>query len=289
MRNYICEFNQCYEMQGIGWDASYLLLHLDKIYTIGISDIAYWEDTNVDFRIIRELMVDLEPAFGANDLVYLYDKLNYEIWKEIRKILEVLFKKNDIELKSFFWSENEKALKMRYPQVLEKFELLDEVGQGGYVRQYGLRGKVVYRKTINGEYDLFSGYAPFAMGRKVRDNFNLDKYNRLYIWEFDGAFEIDEIMHAADDEGLDTKIVIAVTDINEFRHILLNTKRNSMILHPNVEFVFDIRILEFLKKIDLNRRDNVYVLYIGRNEKEIQILEDFMKENCINSNICGQG
>ena len=282
MREYIWSFNLIYERQyNDKW--KYLLPAMDELGAAGESDKAYWEDTKIDFCFWKNQVNDIEKALAMGDIVYIYDKLNFEIRWFIKCVLDVMFEKNFIDLQKWFWNENREAMKKRYPEVLEQIEKLDSKKNEQYIRDYGLRGKVIYRKHNNLEYDLYSGYSPVEVGNRIMRETEFKRYNYIYIWGFNGGYEI-----AGGDFCFERtkKFEVYITDLFEFKQIIFNTMRKGILLDPNINWIFNKGLRDFFNSINKLNREETYI-YVTENclEKELISIRKYVETNSINCNI----
>ena len=118
MRDYIWIFNLNYMKQKIDIYGSFIPFAAE-IYSAGTSYLLYWKDSEIDFEKLCDYMEDIQKAIEAKDIVYIYDKLNYEIRYYINDFFKILFVKDSELLGKWFWEENRKALKERYPKIVE--------------------------------------------------------------------------------------------------------------------------------------------------------------------------
>lgn len=280
IRNYIWFFNQQYRRQN-KIDVSYVIADIQEVRRIGEEDILYWEKTEVDFQMLYHQEDKLKKAVQAKDFVFVYDQLNYELRNMTQIIFDVLFAKSSIELGQYFWSENRNALKIRYPEVLKQLEMIDDKKES--IRSYGTRGKVVYRTEENREYDLYSAYNPIESGLLMAEGIDLCKYNKLYVWGFNGGFEIDGISYSLDGNRMDFEVFI--TDLSEFRQILLSTPRKCLLLNPDVKWHFNAGIMEFVNGIDLQKKESSYIYSAKSQGNDVNLLKEFICKYSLNSNI----
>lgn len=282
MRDYIWIFNLNYGKQNLKIYAC-MLPFVNEICEIGLSDTLYWKNTEVDFRVVYDQIDNMKKAVEDEDIVYIYDKLNFEIRWFIKSIFEVLFKKSAKELRSLFWSENREALQKRYPEILKKIEEFNNEENESCIRDYGLRGNVIFRKNSNVEYDLYSTYSPGEVGVYTMINSDLKKYNKIYIWGFNGGYEISGGLFCFEDKRVEVEIY--VTNLIEFKHILLNVPRKGMLLNPDVKWKFNICIEDFLKNIDLQKKQESYIYVTEYVDDGLTILKKFIYKYSLNSNI----
>lgn len=280
IRQIIHIYNENYWMQTAYIDTNFLVMYMRQIYEIGTEDIAYWGTEEIGFQSIDDLIVELQNADKSMDYVMIYDLLNFELWQMIKRVVEVLFKKNGKELCDYFATENEKAMKKRFPEVLRQIDTFGEGSQCEDVRDYGLRGRVVYRKKGSFEFDLYSAYN--MVGLKRMRNIDYAKDNLIYVWGCNGGFEINEIaiINTIDDIRLE----INVTDLNEFSQILRNTYRGDALLNPRINWRFDLTEEELIKNFDLKNREKSYI-YVCDGAENTNLLKEFICANELDSNI----
>ena len=284
MRDYIWIFNLNYMKQKIDIYGSFIPFAAE-IYSAGTSDLLYWKDSEIDFEKLCDYMEDIQKAIEAKDIVYIYDKLNYEIRYYINDFFKILFVKDSELLGKWFWEENRKALKERYPKIVE---LLDKgcnynVKNEQYVRDYGFRGKVIYRKSNDIEYDLYSAYNPGESGICTAQGIGLSQYRTIYVWGFNGAYEISGSKFCFGEGNTDIKVFIK--DSNEFKQILLHTLRKGFLLNPDVHLFFDSTVTHFLNSIALEKKEESYVYVTEYSGKDMVLLKEFIDVNHLNSNI----
>lgn len=282
MRNYIWIFNLNYGRQK--WDIYRSLVPFAKeIWEAGISDLSYWKNTEVDPQKLYDLADGMEKAVESKDIVFLYDLLNYEIRHCITDIFTVLFEKDSEVLERWFWDENRKALKERYPEILDRIDNGSDGKDGQNVREYGLRGRVVFRKDGDAEADLYTAYNPGEIGIWMAQDRGFSKYGRIYVWGFDGAYELSGGRFYFDDGK--TELELFVTDLTEFRQILMHTMRKGFLLNPDVNWNFDCSIGDFIKSIDLKKKEVSYIYITEYSEKDMEKLKEFIDVNGLDSNI----
>ncbi len=287
IRYMIFALNLQYKSGYTEFDLMDLSEKVKQICKIGMSDVSYWKNTKVDFQKINEYCHIIELKLAEGDVICVYDMVNYELWNAVRDILEVLFTRSADELKKAFWEENQEGLKRRYPEISERIEGSCESRKDIGIRSYGLRGKVVYRKEKTMEYDLFSTYNPYEFAMCAIIATEVLKYDNIYIWGSSSGFEIDGILFACE---FDFKnIEIFITDLDEFKHVLQNTRRKGDILRQNIEWKFDATIDMLINSINLREKNNSYI-YVNTfcdesDIKETAKLREFINENSVRSNL----
>lgn len=284
MRTCVFLFNIKYQRQEISIPHEAVSL-LRDIYQIGISDKDYWNNTGVKLEIIDELAGELEKAILESNWVYVYDKLNSDITYFLKIVFEVLFKKNAVLLETWFWEENRAALRERYPAIEKQLEKMadDYEKDKQFVRSYGLRGRVVYRKNERVEYDLYSSYDPAMVGAQIEQKLGLENYERLYVWGFNGGYEYTNQYVMQMHRKIPMEIYVA--NLTEFKRILQHTYRKGFILSPVVEWKFNFTLKEFLNHIDLSKKDDSYIYVTEYSKEELPYIRDFINKNALNSNI----
>ncbi len=289
IRVFTFSFNLQYKRQNVELEMDRLLPYIQEVYRIGMLDELYWKNTNVDFHELIRQKEELKSAIFSEDYVYVYDKLNYELWSSIKAILKVLLKKNYSDLSNFFWNWNRDALKIRYPEILMQMEMISEEKRYKYIRDYGLRGRVVYNIDADREYDLYSAYNPSEIASRIVETSYFEKCNKIYMWGYSGGFEVDGIMNAVEFKNKDLGIEIYVTDLNKFRQILNNTKRREALLHSHIDWRFNLNVRNFISDFSLNLKEESYIYlcdYVSEyNYKEMKLLKNFIQKYAINSNI----
>lgn len=282
MRDYIWIFNLNYGRQDL-YIYACILPFVNEICDIGLSDTLYWENSGIDFKVLYNQMDDIKRAVDDMDIVYIYDKINCEIRWFVKAVFEVLFEKSANELRCLFWSENKEALQQRYPEILKKIEEFDNEGNKLCIRDYGLRGNVIYRKKNNIEYDLYTAYSPGEVGAYTMLNSELKRYNKIYMWGFNGGYEVSGGCFVSRDKKIELEIY--VTDLIEFKHILLNIPRKGMLLNPDVKWEFNICIEDFLKNIDLQKKKESFIYVTECVDDSLIALEKFIRKHSLNSNL----
>lgn len=273
-------FNMSYQKQEIGITID-SISPLRDIYQIVVSDIDYWNDTGVVLETIDALTGKLESAILQSDWVYVYDKLNYEVAYLLRAVLKTLFDKSAPVLKNWIWEENKIALRERYPDIYKQLMEVDCNEEKRFVRSYGLRGSVVYRKNEQIEYDLYSSYDPEAFGALVGQELGLEKFKKWYILGFHGAYDCSGVYWRM----RKVNIEIYVVNIAEFKLILQNTLRKGFLLNPDVEWRFHLKLQDFFNNIDLSAKDDSYIYVTEYAKEELPYIREFIKKNALNSNI----
>lgn len=284
MRTCVFLFNTKYHRQEINHSQEAVSL-LRDIYQIGMSDKDYWNNTGIKLEIIDELAVELARAILEKNWVYVYDKLNVDVTHLLIAIFETLFTKSAVLLENWIWEENRAALRERYPAIEKQLEkMIDDYEKDKpFIRSYGLRGKVVCRKKERMEYDLFSSYDPAMVGMQIEQKLELENYDKLYVWGFNGGFELTNpyVMHRHEE----TPMEIYVGDLTEFKRILRHSYRKGFILSPVVEWKFNYTLRDFFNHIDLAQKDNSYIYLTEYSEEELPYIRDFINKNSLKSNI----
>lgn len=284
MRRCVFSFNINYQRQEISISAEAVSL-LRDIYQAGMSDKDYWNNTGINLEIINELTGELERAILESNWVYVYDKLNVDIAFLLKTIFEVLFTRSAVLLENWIWEENRVALRERYPIIEKQLEKMadDYEKDKQFVRSYGLRGKVVCRQKERMEYDLYSSYDPAMVGVQIEQKLGLEKYEKLYVWGFNGGYECTNQyvmqMHRK------TPMEIYVVNLTEFKRILQHTYRKGFILSPVVEWKFNFTLQDFFNHIDLSEKDDSYIYVTEYSKEELPYIREFINRNSLNSNI----
>ncbi len=282
LRTYIYLFNEHYMRQRaeMTMNGSLLSSYVKRLCDMGMSDAAYWDNVGIDFRTMYGQVEELERAETQKDFVYIYDKTNYEIWEIVKNICEVLFGQYADTLKSYIWENNQEALKIRFPEVWKQLKAIPEKESCQCVRSYGLRGKVVYRKNAGEEFDLYSGYN--LAGLKIIRAIDYERYNKICVWGCNGGFESREMALLLEFANLD--IEIYVTDLNEFKQVLLNTRRKGVLLDDLIHWKFNFREEDFINSFDMDKRDKTYI-YVCKCGGNSAMLKEFIHKNSLNSNV----
>ena len=280
--DYINSVDLFYKM-GYVTDISLLISYIKDIGDLGETDIHYWKNSNVRLVEIRRLEDELRNAGLANDFVSIYDIVNFELKRKLINISEVLFQVNGTELKKYFWNINQEALKIRYPNILVAMENIQLEEENKYSRPYGIRGKVVYKKNKDVEYDLYSGFNPIGLGIKMVEMIDINPYQNIYVWGCNGGYEINGLSIVSNEQKVG--IEVYVTDLREFKEILSNTPRRGILLQSNIEYKFDIGLKEFLERVDLQKREETYIYVCESCKENLTILKKFVHDNFLNSNI----
>lgn len=279
--NFINDFNFDYKEQKI-LNITLLISYIQDIYEIGMSDVSYWNGTKADFLKLREQGEALQKAEKANDFVRIFDILISSLWGAIRYVAEALLDKDATVLRTYFWDINKEALKENYPMILEDIKAIKIEKEQQYYRPYGIRGRVVYKVEKNAECDLYSGYNPIGLGMQRAEIINLRKYRKIYIWGDNAGFEIDGIVQPTEGK---IDIEVYITDLMEFKSVLLNTPRRGVLLHPNIKFKFNMDLKALIESFDLQRANESYIYVWDNNSEDLNILRQFISNNSINSNI----
>ncbi len=282
IRDYSSNFNRNYRNQNMKLETDLLISYMKKIHKIGLTDVLYWQDTDIDFQVICGQIDAIKQAAEACDYVYIYDKLNGELRKIVNDISETLFNKSAEELKECFWKINCDALQKRYPEVLQKLKAIHSEENGECIRPYGLRGRVVYTENGKEESDLFSACNPNDVGIRTAEKLEIGRYSKTYVWGYNGGFEISELL-MPDRQGADVEIY--VTDLRLFERILSNVHRSWLLVVENVSWKFEVSMDEFLNRIDLRDSNDIYILVGERYGNDLGKLKAFIDRNSINSNI----
>lgn len=280
IRQIIHLFNEKYWLQNAGVDTELLLIHIQAMCRIRAENPAYWEGVELDFQRAYALMEEIQSAVESEDFVQVYDIFNFELWQIVRRILEVLFSKNAELLRDYFVKENRAALQERFPEMLKQIDRLDEKSPCEYVRPYGLRGRVIYRKEGNMELDLYSAYN--MSGLKRLKGVDYGKYSRIYLWGCNGGTEINEITATSHFEHMELEVF--VTDLYELKRILSNTYRRGMLLNPRINWNFNVREEDLIKGFDMQKKEVSYI-YVCDSAKELSLLKEFICTNTLSSNI----
>ncbi len=282
MRIYICGFNWNYQRQIVEMDQR-SVYYLQQLYEAGISDSEYWIGTGIEFNDLSLLIEKLSRALSEADRIYIYDMLNCNISFFLKEVFDVLFKKSGLELQHWFWKENCNALKKRYPNILEQLEITDSNSGELFVRPYGLRGKVFYRKNEQREYDLYSTYNPADVGVQMAQTINFEKYERIYIWGIDEWYKWAG--HVFGQIHKSIEISIYVTSLSEFRRFLFNMPAAGFLVHPEVDWKINCEVKEFISNYSVEKNKNSYIYVSECLEDELKMLCEFIKENLLDSNI----
>lgn len=284
VKEFISNFNWEYQKNDIVFNDTVfnnLILYLRRVYEIGMLDSVYLKKAQIDFQVLYEQIQNIERAAADKDLVHLYDKLNCEIRVAIDNIGKILFEEAGEILKEWFWRENYEAVKQRYPKLAEQIEEID-IKEQKYIREYGLRGKVIYRKSCSGEYDLYSFHSPSEVGIQTAYRSDLSKYDKIYVLGFDGGYEFSGKHYIS---GGKAKIEIYIDDLIELKQILCNTLRKGLLLNPNINLKYNMEIKDFLNGIDLREKDKSYIYLTKGFENGLKQIEEFVKNNFYNTNI----
>ncbi len=277
--NQINLFNLRYAKQQIIYTDA-LTEHIKKLYESGMSDTLYWRHTNVNFPLFCKLAENIQEKEREKDFVSVYDIVNFELWKEIKYVAGVFFDRNIEELTAYFWNINSETLKQDYPMIVQHMENIQIEDVNESSRSYGIRGRVVYRKKTDIEYDLYSGYNPVELGIRTEEIFDLKKYSKIYMWGYNGGFELNGIYITE----CVADIEVYVTDLKEFKLILSNTLRMGVILPANIEYRFNVELKEFIENFNLCDKENSFI-YVCEDYGDNLMLRQFIEDNHINSNI----
>lgn len=280
LRAYIGLFNEHYMRQTAVMNDTLLSSYVKRLCDIGMSDAVYWDNSGIDFRTMYGQVKEIERAETQKDFVYIYDKINYELWEMVKNICEILFGQYADTLKSYIWEINQEALKIRFPEIWKQLEAITEKELCKCVRSYGLRGKVVYRENAGEEFDLYSGYN--SDGLKIIRAIDYERYSKICVWGCNGGFEASEMVRLL--EFADLEIEIYVTDLNEFKQVLLNTRRKRMLLNDLIHWKFNFREEDFISSFDMDKRDKAYI-YVCKCGKNSAMLKEFIHKNSLNSNV----
>ena len=279
--NYINDFNSGFKEQSM-LDMDLLISYIQNMYEIGMTDAAYWQDTEVDFPIIRECVERVHKAGISDDYTEIYDIVNYDLSRRIRCVADVIFDKDIVELQTYFWNINKNALKMRYPETLEDIEKIPMEREQQCFRSYGIRGRVVYRTEKENECDLYSGYNPIGLSRRMMEMINVRKYKKIYIWGSNTGFEANGIVQPAEGK---IEVTIYIDNLAEFKQVLLNTSRTGVLLYPDIKYRFHMGLRDLIENFDLQKKDDSYIYVCVSGGEDVSILRQFICNNLINSNI----
>lgn len=280
IRNFIWFYNKKYFRKDIEGSEQKLISYLQSFYEIVINDYQYWKKMGVDLNVLSEIIKKLEAAVKFKDFVFIYDCLNIDIGRMIFEILNILFYNKKEELCKWFWKENSEALKQRYLSILKQLETIVQ-NDSVYVRDYGIRGRVVYREDNGREYDLYGAYNPVETGLQMVQKLYLENYDYIYIWKFSGGFEVKSILDIKEK----IKIDIYVPDLYEFKVIMKNTLRKGILLDQRLNWVFEQNLRNFLHSIDLRKRDKIFIYVSGCSNEEYATLNKFIIKNDLDSNL----
>lgn len=235
------------------------------------------------FDIIQYNLDAVDYAAKSRDYTTVYDILNGAILPNIIKLLCQIFQQYKDEISKHFWSENKAALEERYPEVKEKIEHLSEDERIG-VREYGSRGKVVYKKNGEMEYDLYSAYHPIDAGERMTEMIFAVRYCKIYMWGCNGGFEVNGFIHDFSCENV--VVEIYVKDLCEFACILRNTKRKGAILNSKIHWHFETGLKEFLRDFLTDKEKEMNYLYVsGFCDEDRRTIKEFVVNHSINSNV----
>lgn len=218
------------------------------------------------------------------DITTVYDILNARVLPGVIRLLVQVFQQYGDEIGEQFWENNRMALGVRYPEVAEKIERLPQK-EGIDVRPYGLRGRVIYSKKDDLEFDLYSAYDPFETGETMTGMFLTKQYDRIYVWGCNGGYEIDGLAHNLFD---DVVVEVYIEDLWEFMCILKNTARNGVILQSNIHWHFEVGVQDFLQHVSAGTGKEKKYLYVSRFcDKDIELIAEFVINHWVDSNIGG--
>lgn len=227
----------------------------------------------------------VDKVAKAKDYTAAYDILNGTILLNTIKLLSLIFQQYRDGISKIFWKDNKAALEERYPGVVEKIEQLSKDESIG-VREYGSRGKVVYKKNDEMEYDLYSAYQPFDVGERMTEMLLTEDYYKIYMWGCNGGFELNGFMHEFWYEN--SIIEIYINDLREFACILRNTKRKGAILNSRIHWHFGTGVKDFLRDFLTDKEREKNYLYVSRFcDEDRKTITEFVVNYSINSNVGG--
>ena len=268
--------NYSYIMQQTMFHVPFLLKYIEEVYETVMTDDPHWQYVKGSICEMKALEEDICKAEEVKDFVSVYDIINSKLWKEVEKALEILLLENIDELKEYFWHSNIEFLKVRYPMISQYIGDVRPEDDMDSCRSYGIRGRVICRV----ERDLYSGYNPIEMGIKMAESMNLNRYCKIYMWGYNGGFELNGIEVIGR-----TDVEVYITDLAELKQILLNTTRGGVIEPSHIQYKFDISVKEFMKKIDLGNKEEMFIYICEPENNSVAELKQFIVDNSIHSNI----
>lgn len=289
LRNFIWFFDISFsknDVEGVSKLSNKTLIVLEKILCSDIrDDIFNFPKDECEYWML--FMARYRKAVEARDNIYLYDCLNVELKELSCKMLEILWKEYMKELKGFIWHENSEALGSRYPDILNKIDLSKGVDDVLGIREYGMRGQVLYLKEDMREYDLYSGYNPNDFVYHVLKRYDFGKYKKIFVWTLGGDFDIGVLFQLCANNK--TELEVYVASIEVFGELLHSTIRKGVLLEQQIKYNFEYTIDSFLE--DALMENDIYV-YIGvyslSDTDEKKKIEKFLDDKQIDSNIAGE-
>ncbi len=249
----------------------------DDIFNFSEDECEYW----------MAFFTRLQNAVEAKDTLYIYDCFNVELTNLFCRMLKILWNKYVEELKDFFWHENSASFGSRYLEILSKIESSRRSDDEFGIREYGMKGQVLYLKEDIWEHDLYCEYNPNDYVYHVLKRYDLGKYNKIFIWTLGGDFDIGVLFQFC--AGNEADIEVYVANIEIFGEFLHNTIRKGALLEQRIKYNFERTIECFLEDVCLEK--NVYV-YIGAyslsNIDEKEKVVRLLVHEQIDSNIVGE-
>lgn len=249
----------------------------DESFHLSDQEIDYWKEYFIKFR----------KAVKAGDDLYLYDCFNVDLKELSYRLFNILWKEHEDKLNEFFWKENADALKIRYPDILKRIETSQGQNDILGTREYGMRGRVIYLRGEMSEYDLFSEYNPNDFSYQLLNQYDFNKYKKIYIWSLGGDYDIGVLFQMS--ENVQANLEVYIASVEVFGKFLHSTFRKGVLSEQRINYIFDRTIDDFL--IDIAAEDDVYV-YIGayslERTDEKRKIEKFLSGKQIDNNIVGE-
>lgn len=287
IRYWIYSFNLEYSkyQMGVESELEQMLLPFRVLFEDRYEPIFHLQFGEQYFETIQCDIDAVDKVAKVKDYTAAYDILNGTILPNIIKLLSLIFQKYWDEMSKYFWGNNKAALEERYPGVAEKIEQLSEDEKIG-VREYGSRGKVVYQRNGEVEYDLYSAYHPIDVGKRMTEMFLAEKYCKIYMWGCNGGYEVNGFVENLSDRS--ASIEIYIKDLWELACVLRNTKRKTVILHSKIHWHFEIGVEEFLREFLADKEREKNYLYVSRFcDEDRKTINEFVVNHSINSNVGG--
>lgn len=284
LRNYIYRFNFEYKRNDFEVDIKVLASYVQKVCDMKENEILRRMDKTVDVQTLQDSLQFIHKAVHAEDYVSIYDILNGELRTCVFIIGKTLYHNCAEKFCEYFWQKNREALKIRYPEMLALLERADNEDKSIGIRSYGQRGRVVYRRNEDREYDLYSAYIPFETEDYMTEIYGgFEECSRIFMWGCNGGFEIDAILHKSNSEK--QRIKVFVTDLTEFKYIMKNMQRSGDLLRPEITWNFCADLKELFRDVELEKREEVYIYVSRYYYGDIKTLKRFIVEHSLKNNL----
>ena len=243
----------------------------------------FFESSRNECDYWRTYLDQAWQADRAKDYLYIYDFLG-ELKGFICKLLNTLWQNYADELSNYILQQNIAALSNRYLEISRRIEQLNVVNDLYGVREYGLRGKVVYLKQNEWEHDLYSEFNPGDFAMQVLKKYSLEKYRKIYMWLLGCDLDINAVWLWCEEYQI--TIEVYISRLEALNAVLHKTMRAAVLANERIHYHFECSIEEFLKDIDLAEESFMYAGAYSLDTKEREKLEQYISRNSIHYSIC---